>query len=94
MNVGQWQFFCNGRRLQLWKTSAFGKVVEQKALPMKVIGTGNGACVLQQGEGRCLAGAAGFYNCFVLRRVFVWPEQNFVKLLFDGAGALAGHELM
>ena len=51
---------------------------------MKIIGTGNGARILQQRERCGLTVATGLYHGLVFRRIFVGPEQNFVQLIFDG----------
>ena len=85
----QRQLLSNGRRFQFGKACAFGKVVKQETLPMKIVSAGNGASVLQQRKGRCLAGPAGFYHGLVFSRVFIGPEQNFVELLLNGRWALA-----
>ena len=85
----QRQGLCNGWYFQFRKARALGKVVEQKALPMKIVSAGNGAGVLQQSEGRCLTGPTGLHHGFVFRCVFIGSEQNFVQLLLDGRWAFA-----
>ena len=91
--VCQRQFVANFGGIQFGKASALRKIVEQETLPMKIIGTGNGTCVLQKGQWRCLTAATGFYDGFVFGRIFVGPEQNFVQLIFDGDRALADHQV-
>ena len=81
------------RRWQGRKTGALGEVVQQKALPVKLVGRGNRPGLLQQLQRRGLRLAAGLDHGFVFRGVFVRPEQNFVELLANGLRALAADQL-
>ena len=77
------------RRCQRRKARALGKVFEQEALPVELVGRVDGARLLQQIERRGVRGAAGLDHGLVFGRVLVGLEQDFVELVADGLGAFA-----
>ena len=96
LHASQRQVICgrqrSGQRLRR-KLRAFGKVLEQKALPVKLVGRGDGARVLQQLQRGQLRGARCFHHGLVFGRVFVGLEQDFVELRFDFRRTAPGRQL-
>ena len=88
-DIGQRQLVLDLRRLQGRETRALGKVLKQKALPVKLVGRGNRPGALQQIERCQVRGARGFHHGLVFSAVFVGLEKNFVKLFAHRRRALA-----
>ena len=82
------------RHIQGREPGALGEIFEGKTLPMKLVGRIDSAGFLQQSQGRDLASARGLNHRFVLRRVLVGLEQNFVELIPHGLRALTGQQLL
>ena len=74
------------------KARALGEVVEQKALPVELVGRVDRARALQQIERRQVRGAAGLDHGLVFGRVLVGAEQDLVELLADGLRAFAASQ--
>ncbi len=90
---GQRQLVGNDRRRERGKARALGEVLEQKALPVELVGRVDGARLLQQIEWGGVRGTAGLDHGLVLGRVLVGLEQNLVKLVADGLRAFAPAQL-
>ena len=88
-HAGQRQLVSDGWSLQRRETRAPRKVLEQKALPVKLVRIGNGPHGLEHDQ-RCGMRLLGrLDHGFVFRRVFVGLEQDFVQLVPNGLRALA-----
>jgi hypothetical protein len=68
-------------------------MVEQKALPVELVGRGDGAGLLQQGQRRQPGGARGLDHGLVLGGVLVRAKQDLEQLLADRLRAAAGGQL-
>ena len=82
------------RRIQSREAGALGKILQGKTLPMELVGRIDGTGFLQQGQGRCLAGARSLDHRFVFGSVFIRLEQNFVELLTHGLRALTDQQFL
>ena len=89
----QWQLVRNDRCSDCRKARALGEVLEQKALPVELVGGVDGSRLLQQVQRRGVRGTAGLDHGLVLGRVLVGLEQNLVKLVADGLRAFAPAQL-
>ena len=94
LNRGQWQLVADGRCGQRRKAGAAREVLQQKAPPVELVGRINGAGSLQQLQHPELRGPRGFHHRFVLGRILVGLEQNFVQLLAHRRRALALAQLL
>src|SRR5262249_29945499 len=72
---------------------ALRELVEQKALPVELVGARDGAGALEQIERRALRALSRLHHGLVLRRVLVGLEEDLVELIAHGRGTLAGDEL-
>ena len=93
-NVNQWQLVLDGRRLQFRKARAFRKVLEQEALPVELVGRGDGAGFLQQIKRRGVGGARGIDHGLVFGAVLVRLEQDLVELVANWRRTLAAPEFV
>ena len=87
--IGQRQFLLSDGRLQDREGRALGKVLKQKALPVKLVSRCDGACALQQVQRLQVRSPCGFHHRFVFGAIFVWLEKNLVQLLAHRRRALA-----
>jgi hypothetical protein len=80
------------RRCQRRKAGALGEVVEQKALPVELVGRVDGAGLLQQIQRRSRRGALASTTA-LYSGAFLSGEQDLVQLLADRLRAAAGGQL-
>ena len=93
LHPGQRQLrIVDERGLQRRKAGALGKMLEQEALPVELVGRVDGAGALQQVQRGHLCLFRGMHHGLVLGRVLVRLEQDPVELLADRLGALALHQ--
>ncbi|MDH6592824.1 hypothetical protein M2165_002713 [Variovorax sp. TBS-050B] len=86
---GERQFLGDGGRGQRRESGALGKVLEQEAPPVELVGRIDRAGALQQFERRALRGARGLDHGLVFGCVLVGLEEDLVELLADRRRAAA-----